>query len=210
MRGKAFLTVAGLILAAAGIAFFNFGQTPSKIDAQATGNYTTNWVASEVYQLISVAGGPQGTDFTAAIGVSKWIVTGTIGSTSFSETWAGPDAGTARIGPDGGGPVSECNTNNYDRTVWLIGCAGVGSGQQGNEIRLRSVVPTTVFTEGSGDRARWSGGAADCDTNVPGCWVTTGSYGFQNIRGTGGDQAAEIYGSFMMMPLKWTVTGTIN
>ncbi len=206
MRGKAFLTVAGLLLAAAGVALFNFGQTPSKTDAQATGNYTTNWVASEVYQTIITDGS---TDFSVAIGVSKWTVTGSIGSTNFSETWTGPAANTAQIGPDQGGQVGKCNTNNYDRSLWLIGCAAVDEGTDG-PFRLQSVVPGSVFSEGSGDRARWSGGAADCSVPIVGCLVTTGTYGFQHMRGSGGDSPMEVFGSYLMMPLKWTVTGTIN
>ncbi|MEX1051828.1 MAG: hypothetical protein WEC83_00355, partial [Patescibacteria group bacterium] len=103
MRGKAFLTIAGLVLAAAGIAFFNFGQTPPKTEAQVTGDYIMDWAATDLYRLEMRN---RSTDVRAnsiAIGVYKWVVNGSFtNGPSFTETWTGP------------GPVSAMLTNDDD------------------------------------------------------------------------------------------------
>ncbi|MEX2012731.1 MAG: hypothetical protein WD970_03250 [Patescibacteria group bacterium] len=205
LKGKLFLTVAGLVLGAAGLALFNFGAKPTPTVAQST-NYTTHWSATKLFQ-IKYTNNAGATVNTAAIGVSQWSVDGSIGPTSFTETWISPDPDSARLTIS-----TNCSTNGYVRTDWLLGCFMVDSEWGGtHNFRLLSVDADSVYTSGNTTAARWSGGGAFCDNGgvLSGCVIGTGTYGFTVVPGTSGN-THESKLSGLMMPLKWTVSGTIN
>lgn len=228
MRGKVFLTIAGLVLGAAGLALFNFGKGPVNTSASHSStspSWHTSWSATKVYQVMATDDrGGRPVISGGAIGVSEWSVSGDIvsssGTTRFTETWVGPDATTVKLGETEALGDSHCTTSSYNRDNWVLGCITYNAGPF--SFSLRSVPPSTVFYDdyqgiGQGYRYEYmQGGGIGCDNPVDGastfdgCMVTTGTYGFSYVPvGSGGGSNDTMYFSGLAMPLKWTVAGTI-
>ncbi len=217
MRGKVFLTVAGLVLAAAGLAFFNLGQTPPKTGAQVTGGYTTHWEATELYQLEMRNRSTNVRANSIAIGVYKWVVNGSFtNGPTFTETWTGPDPTSAKLTNHSEFGEPFCRTNGYERSLWLLGHMCFTNGSHTNtglDIMLKSAPSSSVYFEGP---QGYSGGAASCffgvlENFLGDCIATTGAYGFSYYEQPNGNGGADtVHWTGLMMPLQWTVVGTVN
>lgn len=208
-KGKIVLGIIAILLAASGIALMNSGGQSSKVAKASTTTYTTNWQATSVYRLMRTNNGGV-TQPLGAIGVSGWVVNGTIGTTTYTETWVGPAANSASFNTV---TNSKCSTAGYDKTKWLVGCTSYIGGDEGrNTFGMENIAPSDVYADKPGGVGynQWSssGGGSYCDDAFQvftGCAVATGSYGFVYTNLTGGIKMAGLF-----MPLQWTVSGTIT
>lgn len=135
------LGIIGVVLATIGIMviYTHQGGKNAVVSHAATG-YNESWQATQLYQFFFRGQSPQKWKSTVtdnhvpfygpALGVAKWQVTGTIGSTSFTETWDGPDIASLKFPyqdpshVDGRDPYTQrvyCDPQ-YDNKVWLASC----------------------------------------------------------------------------------------
>lgn len=198
-RGQKIMTVLGLVLGAFGIVLLNFGNEPTKSNAAT--DYNATWKATKLYRLHNRPTGGGGFTISdlGGIGVKAWAVSGTIGDVTYTETWEGPRADSISFT----GINQKCVVN-ADPKVWFGSCLWFGSNSSsppGDYWLTEEAVDSFVRSGRIGD-ASYAGSGAYCREGVvAGCWSVLGTYGF-------GRNKSEYIG--MMMPLQWTVVGTIQ
>ena len=210
------LTVLGLVLGAAGLALFNFGGAPEKTAAQ-TGPYSTTWTATKILTVNATVGGFMVGD--AGIGVWEWFVSGSIGSTSFTETWSAPVIGNMSFTPSG---RQGCSINSVDESKILAGCfaaqnrIGAGSRASSYDFSVKAVGDyvsnISRLNQGTGTQKTVSCIRSPNDLEDERCLFQSGSYSFQDIYESelAGGPRTGLVGGGTLMPLVWTVTGNIN
>lgn len=208
----------GLLLAAFGVflALSPTADTPA-VNAQAGTNYTTTWTATRVLTVDSSGGWANVAPMqNVPIGVSEWQVTGvdtTTGSQLFTETWKVPTASDIVFNP-----ANRTTTGTgFNPAEWLFaGHVGVfGDTPNGGRITYKNqpvsiLGPTYTYERGN---AKVGGNAIRCSSNSDSnCLHARGAYGWEVYHALSnlGSERGRISASGLMMPLKWTVTGTVN
>lgn len=196
---------------------FFFVAAPTQTLAQTTG-YTTSWTATKVLTADS-SGGWQGVGVlrNVPIGVSEWQVTGTdtsTGTTLFTETWTAPIAGDITFNP----ADRSTTGSGFNASNWLFAShVGVfGDTPNGGRVTYKNQ-PVSILNPGytfNLDQVRVGGNAINCiqysgDSN---CLHTRSAYGWEVYHALDclSCERGRISASGFMMPLKWTIVGTIN
>lgn len=206
MEGKMAVTIRfvfGLVLLVAAVAVaYAPGNSQLAEAAPTVTNYSSVWRADQLYAIRytrsngTVVEGP-------SIGVSRWNVNGTFGTTTYTETWTGPAVSTA--------PTGACNNNNYDATKWLIGCVNRVPGNTldpfGTSLRLFTKAVGTIvpFGNSGGPGCR---GAVWYPSSPNGCITTDGTY---SATWTGNNTTVgQVLFQVSYIPLEWTVNGSLT
>jgi len=211
-RGKLVLTLLGVILTAGGLALLNFGKPVPTTDAQG-GGYTVTWQASEVVTVNGTVGStPTG---EAGFGVWKWSIDGTIGGQHFTETWEGPSLAGVSFTPASQG----CSINGVNETLILAGCFADQNDVGGSDTNLYTFT-LKGLTGWTSNKSRLNVGtgvqkATSCinsprNNSETECIFGSGSYAFQHVYEPGFPTRDRWVGSGVLMPLRWTVTGTLD
>lgn len=210
-KAKLLLTLAGIIMTAAGLALLNFGKPVEKIDA--ADNYSVTWQATEVLTVQ----GTVGTTLTgqAGIGVWGWSVDGTIRGQHFTETWEGPSITGITFTPASQG----CSINGVNKNQILAGCFADQNDVGGSDTNLytfaRRAVNSWVSNKsrlnvGNGDQQATSCINSPRNSSETECIFGSGSYAFQHVYEPGFPSRDRWVGSGVLMPLRWTVNGTLD
>lgn len=229
---KSFVLAAVLLIAGGAMLFFTPGGKISTIKAQGGPQpYHSTWQASYLYRVRvrtpngSTTNGP-------AFGVAEWTVGGDVnnGSITYNETWEGPPESGFSARP-GGFNERPCLVN-YDSAKWLAGCYPNTSAISSNQnipppnVTLERVklfnsdgTPGFVVDNNCPRDVNADGTAASCSYSQSsnayksGIW-STGTYGFASLgRMIDHQTNTDVYAtdrSYMVMPLQWTVSGTIT
>lgn len=209
------MTVLGLLLGAFGLVLLNFGNAPTT--SQAVDIYSSTWKATQLYRLRHTNNTGEKTSANA-IGVAEWQVTGVVGETNYTETWKGPASGSVNIQKNPG--TGNICRGFYDPSKWLVGCIDTSYDRFGSfrfDLILATPTESSLLSEGiigGSNRTNWSGRSVACNSNfggLPGCLSAIGSYGFYHFM----PKESALNSSLdlqvgMMMPLEWTVTGSIE
>jgi hypothetical protein len=211
-KGKLLLTLAGIIMTAAGLALVNFGKPVSKTDA--ADNYSVTWQADKILTAEAVVGTtPTG---KAGIGVWQWSVDGTIRGQHFTETWSGPSISGVSFTPNSS---QGCSINGVNRTQILAGCFQDqndigGSNTNLYRFSLDNVDSWTSNTSrlnvGTGTQQAVTCINSPRNSSETECLVASGSYAFQHTHEPGFPTRDRWLGAGVLMPLRWTVTGTLD
>lgn len=203
----------GLVLATAGVA----ALVMSKDDAttSAATNYSSTWRASKVLTVDARVGSSQVGQI--GLGVWEWTVAGSVqGGRSYTETWTGPSITGVSFTPGSQG----CIVNGVDAAKIMAGCFGHQS-----EVGGPDTSSYTFAVRAPGDftssKARLNGGGStiqkttSCinsprNSDEDECIFTSGTYGFQHAYWPGHPSRIRWVGGGALMPLEWTVSGTIN
>ena len=210
-KGERLLVLAGIILGAFGLVLINFDGSYDK--TAAVDQYSSTWKATKLYRLHFATNNNATIYDLGAIGVRTWEVTGTVSGTTFREKWEGPSSDTITFSSENvSGGVSQCRVN-ADPKIWLGSCLHLP--QLGddlfNKYWLTDIDPASVVNQGNILKNSWSGSSARCGTNtLPGCWSSTGSYGFARFTSKVNNDNGQTQAVGVMMPLQWTVTGEID
>ncbi|MEK7202671.1 MAG: hypothetical protein AAB669_04060 [Patescibacteria group bacterium] len=209
------MTILGLLLGAFGLVLLNFGNAPTS--STAADPYSSTWKATQLYRLRHTNNSNQVTSANA-IGVAEWQVTGNIGETNYSETWKGPAADSVNIQKNPG--TGNICRGTYDPSKWLAGCIDSSYNRFGSfkyDLILTSPSDSSLLSEGimgGTNTTNWSGRSVKCNSGfggLPGCLSAIGSYGFYHfIPKESALNASLDLQIGMMMPLEWTVTGSIE
>lgn len=205
----------GFILALAGAAMLYVSKGDVKTSAQGTTPYTSTWTANNVLTADVRVGSSQVGQ--AGIGVWGWSVTGTVGSKTFSETWAGPSITNIQMlaHTDEKG----CDINGVNTAEIMSGCFTQQNALGGTNSMLYTfaVRAPNDFTStknrlngGTGTQKTVSCISSPRNGDEDECIMQSGAYTFQHWYEPGFDSRARFLGSGTLMPLKWTVTGTVT
>lgn len=204
------ILIAAVLLIAGGVLVTSSVKDGTSALAQSGGNYVTTWQAQ---QYINITGHGEGgpTLGPVTIGITKWRnETRQNGALVYAEDWtADVPAGNIVAGRSGGTPTLSA----FNRSSWIYGVAGLNI-TDGNpytfsfttapaaERTMNDVGRQNMTSIGNSSHCIPSSGNADC-------LAATGAYGFTvaDLMGDGINQYPSGYG--MMMPSKWTVTGTV-
>lgn len=207
------MTVLGLLLGAFGLVLLNFGNAPTT--SQAVENYSSKWEAKSLYRLHFSFNNGNGLTDLGAIGVKKWVVTGEVAGSTFTETWTGPAATTINFSESSqGGGSANCQVT-ADPKFWLGSCLFLDSlGSSPGKYGLTEVAVDSLVREGRGlaNHNSYAGSGAYCPStgvSARSCWSTTGTYGFERFTQNAGTSNGTPEFVGVMMPLQWDVVGTI-
>lgn len=205
----------GFVLALVGAALFYVSKGDVKTSAQSTTPYTSTWTANNILTADSRVGSSQVGQ--VGIGVWGWSVAGSVGSKTFTETWTAPSvAGVQFLAhtDERGCDIIGVNTNEL-----MAGCfAQLNSlGGTNDTLWTFAVRPPNDFTS---TKSRNNGGTGTQKTVscIPSprngdedeCLMQSGAYTFQDWHEPGFSSRNRFLGAGTLMPLKWTVSGTIT
>lgn len=201
--------LAGLLIGIGGFLLFQAGRGNQAAHAAGGGgsDYTGDWVASKLYQLMYTDNADNQSSANA-IGVAEWKVTynDSTGAELARETWDGPVGNTIKL--DYSNIVNNVGCRaTFDKTKWLGGCYSNIDDGSAYHYTLNTVDTGTlnVFSKNSsaGDKVSAQGTGVFCVSGN--CFNTSGAYGF--IRNTTGGTTTQ---TGVMMPLEWKVTGHLD
>jgi len=222
---KVFQFALGTILAAAGVVLISGkldnSVRPNIAGAQTGLNYTAEWNAEELITVSSSLAVNGGNVLLSdvPIGVAKWSVTGRqtgTQNTLFTETWTVPNVDVT---------FNNANVTNgtFNPSEWLYASFVSNGGSVGASFSQYKIANISIlgdpnrpytFRGGLGITQSAIGNSVRCQASqVNPCLNSTGAYGWLRHK-SGTDQVnydnSDIKASGLMMPLKWTVNGTIN
>lgn len=205
------LFIAGAVLLIAGLMFVVAPR--SEQQSQAAENYSSNWQATRVLTVESSGYFANVPAQEAAIGVAEWRVDGNIGGTTYEETWTAPSVDGTVFNP-----VDRSTSGpGFNPSHWLFASHIAQANDTPNQGRVTYRVKDLSFLNNaytySFGQARVGGNAIRCASNSDSnCLHARGSYGWEvyhAISNMGSDRG-RVSASGVMMPLRWTVSGTIN
>lgn len=204
----------GFVLALAGAAMLYVSKGDVKTSAQGTTPYSSTWTANSVLTVDARVGSSQVGQ--AILGVWGWQVTGTVGtSKTFTETWVAPSISGISFTPAAQG----CTLVGVSATDFAAGCFAdqdnIGSPDTSTytfAVRPPSEVTSTKarLNAGSGVQRTTSCINSPRNTSEDECLFQSGSYAFQHVHEPGFPGRTRWLGGGVLMPLKWTVTGTVT
>lgn len=228
--------VVGAVMVTVGMTLYVLKRSDATVSAQTATPYSSTWTASKVLTVdADVIGSNNVRMFQygqAGLGVWQWKVAGTVGSKTFNEEWNAPPITGISITStsDFFTPSSGCTMSGIDQAKIMAGCHNYYDTSIVKQVKYNfNVRDVTGYAGaqkaggpnvGSGRQATTS-----CvEPNVPNysdpgrfaCIVQTGAYSFQRLKtapygtGIGPEQHSHITGGGTLMPLVWTVTGTVQ
>jgi hypothetical protein len=218
------MTVLGLLLGAFGLVLLNFGNAPTTSTA-ASEPYSSTWKATKILTVEGTIGSGPTSKSTgkAGIGVWGWRVDGTIGETSYTETWSAPILdGVSFTVPAGrrGCNIEGVDTGRGREELQLMAGCWTSQGAFGGPDTTRYSFQTTTIGGFDGIKARVNVGSGDQKTtsciislrnpDETECIFQSGSYSFQDVHEPGSNSRMRWLGSGTLTPLQWTVVGEIN
>lgn len=222
MSPKIFQFALGTVLAAVGVILISGkidnSTRPNIAGAQTGLSYTATWSAQKlvtVSSTLGIVGGVQ-TFNDVPIGVAEWQVTGVQSGTSntlFTEKWVIPNIDVTF-------DFNNVTSGTFEPTEWLFASYMENGTNQANSNRFRitglDILDNTfTFSGGQTVPQRALGNAINCNITIgkPSCLSSTGAYGWMRYLGSIEQiniDEGKLKATGLMMPLKWTVTGTIN
>ncbi len=203
----------GFVLALAGAAMLYVSKGDVKTSAQTNTPYTSTWTASSVLTVDARVGTSQVGQ--AALGVWGWTVAGTVGSKSFTETWQAPSITGVSFTPRSVG----CDLVGLNAQQLLGGCfadqneiGGPDTSSYTFAVRPPSEVVSNKsrYNSGSGLQRAISCINSPRNGDETECLIQSGSYAFQHVHEPGFPSRDRWLGGGVLMPLVWTVTGSIR
>lgn len=227
MKKELIKVFAIVVLVIIGIFLYQISPETNQIKANPTSTQlTTTWEATEFIDAQSIT--EAGNILETTIGVSKWHNRTFQGDRLiYEETWSAhtPTAGDNRqfiFYREGNTMAVRLPAGFTQRDLysgWLVNAAGmdIRGFDSGRVIRFIFTPISPAVDSGAGagrSDFAYLGNAVNClrgggDSNAR-CIYATGSYGF-NLTSNLGDGVEESFDSFgALIPIKWTVNGTIH
>lgn len=193
------------------VATTNAAITGTTTSGSTSGTYTANWTATNVLAIntnnLPIAYNDTSSRTWMAIGVSGWHVDYLSGSTKIaSEDWSAPDPVCYKS-------MSTCVPGGANAGSYLYGIVSEYNMTQYLNMTIQSISPTdSRLYDTSSVNPRFQGpgavGQTNSSSNIEG-FYTSGAYGWAAGAVTGNASRDYRTAVGVMIPLKWTVSGTL-